>query len=120
MMKTHHGQRDQLEKKLVKSLFTGEFDKHELERLKPKGKLTLCTLNQNQTSGLSNKIRIPKSELSFLRKMAAQNGFAINSIKSNKEELEAIFKGLPVDIAEDMLLFIETNTQLDAIESKES
>ena len=42
MMKIHQGQRDQLEKKLVKSLFTGGFDKHELERIKPKGKLTLC------------------------------------------------------------------------------
>lgn len=52
--------------------------------------------------------------------MAAQNGFAINSIKSNKEELEATFKGLSVDIAEDMLRFIETNTQLDTPEPKVS
>jgi len=42
MMKIHQGQRDELEKKLVKSLFTEGFDKYELTQLKPKGKLTLC------------------------------------------------------------------------------
>ena len=42
MMKIHQGQRAQLEKKIVESLFTGEFDKHALVQLKPKGRLTLC------------------------------------------------------------------------------
>ena len=68
----------------------------------------------------NDQIRIPKSELSFLRKMAARNGFAINSIKTNKEELEATFKGLPVDIAEDMLRFIEARIQLGEAEFKGS
>lgn len=35
------GGRDQLEKKLVESLFTGEFDKSMLENLKSKSRLTV-------------------------------------------------------------------------------
>ena len=42
MLKIHHGQKDKLENKLVKSLFTGEFDKRDQDDLKPKGNLTLC------------------------------------------------------------------------------
>ena len=52
--------------------------------------------------------------------MVTRNGFAINSIKTNKEELEAAFKGLPVGIAEDVLRFIETRIWLDEAEFKDS
>lgn len=69
---------------------------------------------------LNSKHRISKTELNFLRKMAAQNGHAINSINSDQEELEALCKGLPIDIADDMIQFIESNTQPRDLDSSNS
>lgn len=121
MLKIHQGQKDQLEKQLVESLFTGESNDRDLEKLKPRGKLTLCeTPSDSDNPSIQNKLRLPKSEVAFLRKMAARNGFAINTITSEEEELEALCKGLPVDLAEDMLQFIETALQSDAPDANNS
>ena len=42
-LKLISGQRTQLEKELVESLFTGQFDKRQIERLKRSGVLTVCS-----------------------------------------------------------------------------
>ncbi len=67
---------------------------------------------------LNDKRKPSSSDANFLRKMAARNGFAINSINSKEEELEAITKGLPAEMAEDIIQFIES--KLQPVESESS
>jgi len=55
-----------------------------------------------------------------MRKMAARNGHAINSISSDQEELGALIKGLPADIADDLIQFIESSTQPRDLDSGNS
>lgn len=69
---------------------------------------------------LNSKHRISNTVLNFMRKMAARNGHAINSISSDQEKLEALIKGLPADIADDMIQFIESNTQPRDLDSGNS
>ena len=55
-----------------------------------------------------NKVRFTRTELNQIRKNAANNGFAVNEIKTQQEALQALIYALPDGIAEDMLRFIET------------
>jgi len=55
----------------------------------------------------SNTVRVTSDELKLLRRCAAKNGCAVNTISTLGEATKANIDALPLNLVEDMLEFFE-------------
>ena len=55
----------------------------------------------------SDTVRVTSDELKLLRRCAAKNGYAVNTISTLGEATKANIDALPLNLAEDMLEFFE-------------
>lgn len=58
----------------------------------------------------TGRIRLPRDEEQFLKRKAAEQGYAINRIRTEEQALDANIKALPEHLARDMLDFFETGS----------